>query len=106
MSNPKKMSWDAPTQNTDGSVFDQSQFKGFTLYIDGKPGLSIPIGWDTDGHYDMDLAAIPDLITFGTHSIALTVTNKQNVESAKAGPVSYNYVDDRVPKSPFGLAVA
>ena len=106
MANPKKLLWAAPTKNTDESVFDQSQFAGFTLYIDGKPGVSVPVGWDADGQYEMDLATMPDLVTYGTHTVAMTVTNKVGAESAKTPAVTYTFADERVPKAPFGLALA
>lgn len=100
-----KMRWTAPTQYTDGSAFGEADFAGFTLYIDGAAGVSVPRGWDADGEYEMDLAAFPELIAYGEHRIGLTVVARNGSESAPA-EATYMLVDERKPNSPFGLSVA
>jgi hypothetical protein len=87
-----KIFWSAPTKNTDGSAFDESQYFGFTLYFlnadnSVATSVSIPAAWSADGKYEYPIAALG--LVAGDYKVAMTVTNKAGLESDKTGPVTF-----------------
>ena len=101
-----KLKWIAPTHNTDGTVFDESQYGGFTLYILNADGsvansIAIPAAWDVDGAYEYPLASLG--LPRGSYRVAMTVTNKQGMESDRSAAVSFTLASTPLP--PSGLAV-
>ena len=100
-----RANWRGPTQNTDGSVFDQSQFRGFELELDGQPAVSVPLGWDTDNQYEFDLRTLQGF-SFGDHRLRMRTVNNRGAASDWTAPVSFVHNDERVPMPPLDLAVA
>lgn len=107
------LKWKAPTTFTDGSAFGQGDFKGFSFDIDGQPAISVPMGWDTDGDYELDITAAVAPIapeTRATHAVRmytvaqLSDAQRTIVTSDPSAPVSFT-LDQRKPKPPFGVAV-
>ena len=95
-----KIFWTAPTKNVDGTDFTEEQYLGFTLYFlnaDGSEAssVSIPAAWQVSGQYEYPIADLG--LAPGTYRIAMTVTNKDNMESDKTGPVEFTLVAKPMP---------
>lgn len=96
-----RLQWDGPTKNVDGSVFDQTQFAGYELELDGRPSVAIPVAWDSDNKYDFDLRSVG--LTFGQHKARIRVVNKTGKVSDFSNQVEFTYADERVPSPPLAL---
>jgi len=94
--------WTGPTQNTDGSAFDQSQFAGYELDLDGQPAVAVPVGYDTDNQYEFDLRSLSGF-SFGTHTARVRVVNRLGNRSDFSNQVSFTHADERVPNPPLSL---
>lgn len=97
------LTWKAPTTNTDGSPFDESQFNGWTLDIGAAQGVSIPMGWKADGIYSFPLPSLQ--LAEGTYTIAMHTVAKNGAVSAASNTASYTQ-PKRVPNPPLAVAVA
>lgn len=104
MANPTRVFWRAPTHNTDGSVFDQTQFKAWEVEINGDLIASIPAGWDADGEYEFPLADVAGINETGDYTMRLRVVNTNDRASDWSNAASF-HMDFRVPAAPTGLSV-
>lgn len=106
MANPTKLSWRAPTENTDGSPFTVEQYHGFELQVNEGPDarlVSVPAVWETDGLYELPLA---DFVTeSGSYTLIMRTVAKNGNVSAWSGAVSFA-LDFRVPGAPTGVSVS
>jgi hypothetical protein len=99
-----KFMWRQEKKFVDGSDFTAEHFGGFTFEIDGKPAVSVPVGWDEDGLYELPIA---DIVTplYGEHTARMNVVTKAGVPSDWTPLLTFMVVDDRKPSAPFSLAV-
>lgn len=103
--NPEKLSWSAPTKNTDGS--DITEPLSYTLGVSDDGGefvetLSFPGSLNPDGSYSVafsELALEP-----GAHSIALRAFYVDQPEAKSGWSGALDIVLHAVPEAPFGLA--
>lgn len=99
----KAITWTGTTQNTDGSVFDQSQWAGYELEIDGgATAVSVPVQWHTDNQYSLDVALLQ--LAEGQHSFRMRTVAKNGNTSAWSNSASGVY--KKIPKEPTGLALS
>lgn len=99
-----KMNWVGPTLNTNGSVFDEPQFCGYEVDLDGSGPQSIIVAWDGDNNYEFDLASAQLALDPGDHSVRLRVVNKQGERSDWTNPAAFTVVVR--PNPPTLLSVA
>lgn len=104
MANPTLIRWTQEKLNTDGSVFDESQFAGFEIMVDGAGAVSIPNTWSEGGTYAFPLSALS--LPYGDHSVALRTVAKNGLVSAPSIPGTFTLKDERVPKAPLGVSAA
>lgn len=103
MANPTKLSWRAPTENTDGSPFTVEQYAGFELALNEASAVSVPADWETDGTYELPLA---DFVTqSGTYSLRMRTVAKNGNLSEWSAAVNFE-LDFRVPGAPTGVSVS
>lgn len=95
--------WVGPTENVDGTPFDQTQYAGYELELDGLPAISVPIAWDTDNNYEFDLRVLG--LTYGPHTLRLRVVNHLGNRSDYSDEADFVFPDERVPTPPKSLAV-
>lgn len=91
-----KLSWLAPTQNTDGS--DITQALTYNLYVDGNQVSSFPGTLNPNGRYEYPLADVAALSDRGSYSLYLTAVNEDGAESDASNTITINRV--KVPGAP------
>jgi predicted RNase H-like HicB family nuclease len=110
MANPTRLSWTHSLEWEDGSPLKQAELAGFALYIDGQAAVSVPVGWEADGQWEVPLKDFPAATTFGDHRLEVSIRARRAdgtvIESERSEPVSYTWADERTPSRPFGLSVA
>lgn len=95
--------WVGPTVNVDGSAFDEAQYRGYELELDGLPAVSVPVAWDTDNNYEFDLRVLG--LPYGQHTLRIRVVNHLGNRSDYSNAAAFEFEDERVPDSPKSLAV-
>lgn len=89
---PLNFTWEAPTQNTDGSPYtDQGGFKFYRGTKSGVYGAPVKLGLTT--------TYIVNVSTPGTYFYAVTAFDSSGNESAYSNEVSFS-VDSVAPKAP------
>lgn len=93
-----RLSWTAPTQNTDGTPITQSLT--YNLYVDAANVLSFPGELNPDGSYGFPLADVPAIQVPDDYDVWLTAVDEDGDESAPSGTI----VLIRVPQVPLAPA--
>jgi len=96
-----KISWNAPTVNTDGSAVTDALT--YNLYIDAVNMLSFPGSLNTEGKYEFPLADVPAIESPNTYAFELTAVDAGGDESGKSNAIDIVRVET-VPNAPSGLA--
>ncbi len=94
--------WTQPLVNTDGSVFDETQFNGYEIEVDGAPAVSIPAAWAADGEYTFPVASV--VTSSGAHSARIRVGNTDGTFSDYSNSASFSIT--RTPEAPTNFSVA
>lgn len=99
-----KLSWTQPDTMADGSPFTRERFAGWTLSVDGKPAVAIPLQWDGDATrqytFDLSLLELPE----GTHTYQMWTTEVDGDMSAPS-PL-YTHVYKVAPLPPQSVSVS
>lgn len=99
----KTITWTGTTQNTDGSPFDQAQWAGYELELDGGTNaVAIPVTWATDNKYSFDISALQP--AEGNHTFRIRTVAKNGSVSAWSNSASGVY--KKVPNAPTALAAS
>jgi hypothetical protein len=108
--NPTRLTVQHDLKWSDGSALAAGDFGGLTLYIDDLPAVSIPLGYEADGEWEMPLKDFAAATVIGTHTLRVSLAAKRAggeiVESDPSEPVAYTYADERVPTRPFGVRLS
>lgn len=103
MANPTKLTWRHDGKNTDGSIFDASQFGGWELEINGELAVSVPIGWSDAGVFELPLIDLEAIQVTGDYTLRMRLRHKNGNVSDWSEPASFS-MDFRKPERPFGLS--
>ena len=106
--NPRtKLSWTAPTENTDGSPITQALT--YTLYIDIAgvltPTISFPGTLNPDGTYGFPLGDVGAFEDDRTYTLALTATDADGDESDFSNSIEIRVAGSQVPNAPAALSL-
>ena len=100
--NPHILSWENPTQDTDGNAYGQADNAGYTIMLDDEPAISVPLAWGTQ--FDLDTLSAFNSLKSGQHTAALAVVSKGGVSSAYSSPVTFPVLP--APMAPTNLRLA
>jgi hypothetical protein len=105
--NPITIGWQHSSKNTDTSAFTAAQYAGSELSFDGKPAVSIPVAFASNGQYQMPLAGLAgyDSLATGTHTAQVRIVATSGTKSALSTAGSFD-IDRRTPDAPFGVSFA
>jgi hypothetical protein len=102
--NPQKITWSAPTQNTDGTPIVESL--NYRLVVDGVDFLDFPGTLNPDGKFEQELAPL-NLPANQVLTLALKafygVGDQPGLVSAPSGSIEV-ILGVAAPEAPFGLA--
>lgn len=87
-----------------GGAIAASDFRGWTLEVDGVEAASVPTGWETDGQYQLPTSEMPVFASAGDYVIRMRLVTIGGASEWTA-PVRFTLVEGR-PNAPFALAVA
>lgn len=99
------MTWTNPTTDTDGNPYVQAQNAGYTIAIDGQPGVSVPLAYGTS--FDIGSLAAVQALKSGQHQVSLAlVTNQANggVTGVFSAPATFPIFP--TPTAPGNLAIS
>jgi hypothetical protein len=100
-----KLSWTAPTLNTDGSAITQSLT--YTLYRHNNDVilsvLSFPGTLNPDGQYEFLLEDIASFNTDGVYTLSLTATDEDGDESDHSNTIEVTRAMAPLAPTGFGL---
>lgn len=96
------MNWTNPTTDTDGNPYGANDNAGYTITIDGSPGVSVPLAFGTT--FDIGTLDVVKALKSGPHAATLALVSKQGIEGAAAGPVTFSRA--ATPMAPANLAFA
>lgn len=102
--NPRRIFWNAPTTNVDGSAIDYEL--AYNLYVDGAgPVASFPGTLNPNGEYEFLFADLPTFPKNQVLTIALSAFSTANPtrESVPSTSVEVEFVG--IPSAPFNVAV-
>ena len=101
--NPKTLSWNNPTTNTDGTPYNAATDNGgYTILVDGKQTLSGPLSFGTS--FDLRTLAAFEALPAGSHTLQLEVVTKTGVASAPSAAITFLAV--AIPNAPDSLLLA
>ena len=96
-----RLAWNQPFTNTDGSVFDLSQYQRYEVQFDALPVQALAVAWDADGAFIFDAnVTLPD----GPHTGKLRVVNKTGTASAWSNTATFTVA--RVPEAPTSFTIS
>lgn len=100
--NPRtSISWNAPTQNTDGSpITDQLTYN---LYVDNVNTASFPGTLNPDGKYSFLLADLPVISQPGSYQFELTAQDESGDESDRSNAITI-VRGETIPNAPTSFA--
>lgn len=99
-----KLRWKQTAFNTDGSPFLKEKFAGWTLFVDAKPSIALPVQWqgdDADQEYEYDLAPL-GLAKGVPHTLYLVTTDTDGDNSPPSEKVTFV---DGIPTAPLIVGV-
>lgn len=105
--NPKKLSWQAPTTNADGTPIDYELDYELGIQADGAitPSLVVPAQINDGGQYEAPIADMG--FDYGEHVVALRSFAKSEPARKSAWSNTVNFtLSRRIPGAPKNLAVA
>ena len=98
--NQAKITWQAPTENEDGSAIDYEL--GYELYVDGEASATFPGRLNPDGTYEQEVSTLfPDTV-YASYTVQLKAfrIDQPDLKSGLSNAVVLSY-DKRKPKPPF-----
>lgn len=98
---PHVMTWTNPTTDTDGNPYGQNDNAGYTIAVDGTPGVSVPLAFGTS--FDIGSLAGVQALKSGQHSVALALVSKQGVTGVFSNPATFPIF--ATPAAPANLQV-
>lgn len=93
--------WTNPTVDTDGNPYGQNDNAGYTLAIDGAPGVSVPLAYGTS--FDLGSLAAVQALKSGPHNVSLALVSKAGVTGVFSSPATFPVL--ATPAAPANLAV-
>jgi hypothetical protein len=100
----KTIRWSHDGRNEDGSAVVPTDFRSWSLEVNGVAALSVPLGWDEDGEYAISTAEMPVFAETGNYAIRLSLV-VDGAASEYSAPANF-VLEARKPTAPFGLSVA
>lgn len=104
MANPTRLTWRHDGRNDDNSAFTADQFGGWELEINGQPVVSVPLGLEQDGVYEMPLADLAAVQRTGSYNLRMRVRSANGNASDWSNTATFA-MDFRQPTAPSGLSV-
>lgn len=105
--NPKTLSWQAPTTNTDGTPIQYALEYELGVETNGAfvPQLTVPAQLNSDGRYE---AAIEGMaFEYGQHTVAMRTFAKDEPARKSVWSASVNFTLSRqIPNPPMDLALS
>lgn len=97
-----KLSWLAPTKNTDGTDIDYEL--SYELHVSGEPVMVLPGSLNPDGAYEFPLSDVSALSDPGEYSLTLTAfeVGKPERESTQSNVLVIERLS--VPLAPTGFS--
>lgn len=95
-----RLSWNQPFTNTDGSVFDLSQYARYEVQFDALPAQALNVAWDADGAFVFDADVN---LADGAHTGKLRVVNKTGTASAWSNTATFTVA--KVPEAPVNFSI-
>lgn len=105
--NPKKLSWEAPTTNVDGTPIDYEVDYELGIEVNGviNPFLVVPAQLNELGGYEAPIADMG--FDYGEHVVALRTFAKNDPTRKSVWSNTVNFImSRRIPKAPTSLSVA
>jgi hypothetical protein len=96
-----KLFWTQPLTNVDGTVFDESQFAGYEIEVNGAPVVSVPVAWVTSGAYELPIASVTS--TVGSYTARIRVVNRDGVASDFSNSATFDVLPKQ-PSAPINFA--
>jgi hypothetical protein len=102
--NPRKIRWNAPTENIDNTPIDYAL--AYNLYVDGALYASFPGTLNANGEYEFEFGGLTTPFPRNT-PIALTLSAFSTEHPEREGPQSEAVMVEVVgiPKAPFNVVV-
>lgn len=100
MLNPRRITWTAPTENTDGTAIDYQL--AYALLVDGEPVADFPGTLNPDGTYEALFADLPPI--HGEAEIALVAFDVAipDRRSAPSGTLQVAFFPNPLPPTNLG----
>jgi hypothetical protein len=108
ITNPRKISWNNPTEGIDASgntvAWNAStDLAGIEIELDGTPEVSVPVSLGAN-NFDLTTLASYKALAVGQHTIAMAVVTKEGAVSPFTSAVTF--LSAVVPLVPTNIVVA
>lgn len=96
------LEWTGPTTYEDGTPYGQADHGGYELELNGELAIAVPVAWNVDSKYSLDLAGVAG-VRQGDNTARMRTVAANGQVSEWTGSVTFRYLS--TPLAPQNLRV-